>query len=86
MSKVVTRRGVYLDLNQSPYEFNSPYGDCFKFSSNKKLEIYTRDIEKEIKRVDAVIDRNELRNFIPGEIYQLIIRGVYKAFYKKVEN
>ncbi|MBO5870270.1 MAG: hypothetical protein J6Q89_05915 [Clostridia bacterium] len=39
-----SRRGVYYDLTESPYEYNSPYGDLFKFSSEKKLEIYTRDI------------------------------------------
>ena len=85
MSNVVTRRGVYLDLTQSPYEYNSPYGDCFKFSSKKKLEIYTRDIVKELNRVDALIERNNLRDFISAECQELLTRGVYRAFYKKIE-
>ena len=47
----VSRRGVYKDLSVSPYEFKSPYGDSFKFPSQKKLDIYTRDIDQELKRI-----------------------------------
>lgn len=82
----VTRRGVYLDLTISPYEYNSPYGDNFKFSSQKKLDIYSRDVVKEIKRVDDLIDRHDLRKLIPCEIVDLIKRAVYKSFYKHVER
>jgi len=80
----VSARGVYYDLNLSPYEYQTPYGDLFKFSSQKKLEIYARDVEKEIKRVDALIDRHELRTWIPDEIVDLIKRAVYRAFYESV--
>ena len=82
----VTRRGVYLDLTISPYEYNSPYGDIFKFSSQKKLDIYTRDVDKEIKRVDDLMNRNGLLKVIPSEIVDLIKRAVYKSFYKNVER
>lgn len=82
----VSRRGVYYDVTMSPYEFNSPYGDIFKFSSAKKLEIYTRDVEKELKRLEAFLDRNELRTFIPHEIGELLKRSVYCSFYRKVER
>ena len=81
----VSARGVYYDLTLSPYEYVTPYGDIFKFSSAKKLEIYTRDITKELKRLDDLIKRNDLGDFIPVEIKQLIIKGVYKSFYCKVE-
>lgn len=81
-----SRRGVYYDLSESPYEYNSPYGDLFKFSSQKKLEIYTRDVDKEIKRVNDLFDRNELKKLIPVEIVDLIRRAVYRSFYKRVER
>lgn len=81
----VSARGVYYDLSLSPYEYVTPYGDIFKFSSAKKLEIYTRDITKELKRLEDLIKRNNLEDFIPFEIKQLIIKGVYKSFYCKVE-
>lgn len=82
----ITRRGVYLDVTISPYEYKSPYGDIFKFSSQKKLDIYTRDIVKEIKRVDDLMNRHELLKLIPREIVDLIKRAVYKSFYKQVER
>lgn len=84
--KKISRRGVYYDLTISPYEYKSPYGDIFKFSSEKKLQIYTRDIEKELTRYDSFINRNGLYKLIPPEIKQLLVRAVYKSLYNKVEN
>lgn len=82
----ISRRGVYYDLTLSPYEYQSPYGDLFKFSSKKKLDIYTRDIVKEVKRFDDLLDRHDLRKFVPVEIVDLIKRSVYKSFYRQVER
>lgn len=82
----ISRRGVYYDLSLSPYEFKSPYGDLFKFSSAKKYEIYTRDVHKEIKRVDDVLARNGVGKYIPDEIKDLVKRAVYRAFYEKIER
>ena len=82
----ISRRGVYYDLELSPYEYTSPYGDIFKFSSAKKFEIYVRDVEKEIKRFDAFLDRHELRKLVPVEIIDLIKRKQYRAFYKVIER
>lgn len=81
-----SRRGVYYDLSISPYEFKTPYGDIFKFSSQKKLDIYTRDVPKELNRLEGVIKRNDMGNFVPEEIHQLLSKAVYKAFYRKVES
>lgn len=82
----VSRRGVYYDLSISPYEYNTPYGDVFKFSSQKKLEIYTRDIVKEVERMEKVIERFDLANFLPFEIITLIFKSVYRSFYRKIEG
>ena len=82
----VSRRGVFYDLELSPYEYTSPYGDIFKFSSAKKLEIYARDVEKEIKRFDAFLDRHDLREIIPIEIIDLVKRKQFRAFYKTIER
>ena len=85
MTDKVSRRGVYYDLSISPYEFTSPYGDVFKFSSKKKLEMYTRDIPKEITRLEALIKRHDMQSFIPGEIVKLLKKAVYRSFYRKIE-
>lgn len=83
---IKSRRGVYYDLEKSPYEYTNPYGDCFKFSSAKKLEIYTRDIRKEVDRLSKLIGRHELDEFIPEEIKHLLYRAVYKSFHRKIEG
>lgn len=83
---IKSRRGVYYDLDKSPYEFTNSYGDLFKFSSQKKLDMYRRDIPKEIERVGKLIARNDLDDFIPVEIVHLIYRETYKAFYRKIEG
>lgn len=82
----VSRRGVYYDLTLSPYEYQSPYGDIFKFSSEKKMQIYTRDIVKEIKRVDDLFARHGLSKLVPSEIIDLVKRAVYSSFYSQVER
>lgn len=82
----VSRYGVYRDLNQSPYEYHSPYGDLFKFRSQKKLDIYRRDIEKEIERLSKCVGRIGLDAHLPGEILHLLYRSTYKALYDRVEG
>ena len=86
MCEIKSRRGVYYDLTVSPYEYKTPYGDIFKFSSKKKLEIYTRDISNELNRLYKIIDRHNMTGFLPDDIITLLIRTVYKAFYAKVEG
>ena len=81
-----SRRGVYYDLTISPYEYVTPYGDIFKFSSEKRLHIYTRDITKELNRLETLIQRHDMGSFIPDEIVQLMVRAVYTAFYHKIEG
>lgn len=81
-----SRYGVYYDLTASPYEYTTPYGDVFKFRSQKKLEIYTRDAPTEIERMDSIIDRNNLREFLPDDIIRLLHRTVYRSFYRKIEG
>ena len=71
-------------MNQSPYEYESPYGDLFKFPSQKKLEIYAREIETELLRIDKALERLQLEDFLPGEIIQLLYRSTFKALYRKV--
>lgn len=83
---IKTKRGVYLDLDKSPYEYTNPYGDCFKFSSKKKLEMFCRDMVKEIERVEKFLDRNGLVNLLPPEIVSLLFRLSYKALYRKIER
>ena len=81
-----SRRGVYYDLSASPYQFKTRYGDSFKFRSAKKLEIFQRDMPKEVEKVGALVERHNLREFLPPEIIALIERSMTRALYKKIEG
>lgn len=77
----ITRRGVYRDLTLSPYEYQTPYGDIFKFSSQKKLEIYRRDVGNELLKWEILEERFDLRRFLPDETIREVKRAIYKGFY-----
>ena len=81
-----SRYGVYYDKSASPYEYTTPYGDVFKFRSQKKLDIYTRDAPKEIERLNSIIERNAMNDFLPDDIVRLLHRTVYRSFYRKIEG
>lgn len=81
---VVSRYGVYRDLNQSPYEYKSPYGDLFKFPSQKKLDIYTREIQTEIDRIGKAVSRLHLEDILPDKTVHALYRSTYQALYRKV--
>lgn len=83
---IVSRRGVYRDLSLSPYEYTNPYGDLFKFSSAKKMEIYTRDIPKEMHRLDKLVERHDLAHLLPEDTLHQLRRAVYRSFYRQVER
>lgn len=86
MSAKKSRYGVWYDLEASPYEYRTPYGDVFKFRSKKKLEIYTRDAPKEIERINSIIERNDMTDYLPDDIIRLLHRTVYRSFYRKIEG
>ena len=83
---IKSRRGVYYDLEKSPYEFTSPYGDIFKFSSEKKMDIYTRDIDAQLARFDKVIERFQLDQIVMPIMISEIRRAIYQSFYRQVER
>lgn len=78
----VSRRGVYYDLTESPYVFESPYGDVFRFSSQKQLEIYEREIGDELRRLDKLLTRYALKDLLPPEFVTYTTRATYTAVYQ----
>jgi len=55
----VSRRGIYYNLEISPYSFTTPCGDIFKFSSPKKLEIYVRRLNELNRKIDKIVNEYE---------------------------
>lgn len=82
----VTARGVFKDLSISPYVYKTPYGDLFRFRSAKKLEMYEREIVKDLDRLESAIDRNDVRRFLTPDVITGIERAVYRATYKRIEG
>lgn len=79
--KETTARGVYLDLNKSPYEYRDSFGNVFKFSSKKKLEMFIEKVWKMEIKFDKEIDKLkqlgynvnnsyiENKKYIPNNVY-----------------
>lgn len=79
-----SRRGYYYDLSESPYEYESPYGDLFKFPSAKQLEIYSRNVQKEVEKIDKALERVGCKPFLHSNTVQAIFRSVYRSFYNRM--
>lgn len=84
--EIKSRRGVYYDVTKSPYVYESPYGDLFRFSSSKKLAMYTRDITKELGRLTAALERNGLHNYLAECEVKRLHKLTYMALYRKIER
>ena len=82
----VSRRGVYYDLSISPYELQTPYGEIFKFRSQKRLDMYRRDIVKEVKKLDDLLVKHDMQGFLPDEIIQLLYKSLYRSLYRSIEG
>lgn len=49
-NKYVSARGVYYDLEKSPYEYIDELGNTFKFSSEKKLSMFENRVKTKEER------------------------------------
>ena len=81
---VKSARGFYYDVSQSPYVYKSTYGDSFKLPSEKKLEMMQKQVPEELRRFDKVVERNDLKDFIPVEIDTLIRKAIIEAVHKRL--
>lgn len=79
-----SRRGYYYDLSISPYEYESPYGDLFKFPSEKQREIYCRNVQKEVEKIDKAFERVGCKPFLHSNTVQAVFRSVYRSFYNRM--
>jgi hypothetical protein len=86
-SAEISRRGVYYNLDISPYTYKAPYGEIFKFSSAKKLEIYTRLISEQIAKIDKLLRVYTFKDDRKETIKANLMNNIfYTEIYKKVEG
>ena len=83
MDNRVSRRGFYHDLDLSPYEYISPYGDSFKFPSQKKLESFEKHVPKEIEKVTKAISGLGVAPYVMPEVLQILYRVKYHEYYDR---
>ena len=83
---IISRRGVYYDLSASPWEYESPHGDLFKFRSRNKRDVYAKRVSGKIEQIQKAIDRYDLRDFLTEEMIAEIERAVYRSCYRYVER
>lgn len=83
--KTISTRGVYYDLEKSPYIYEDKLGNTFRFSSKKKLEMFEnrvkakeKDFENEKARLkklgyDIVKDYESNIDCLPKLVYNAMI-------------
>lgn len=80
----VSVKGYWYNLEKSPYVWVSPYGDSYRLPSQKRLEMMEKRTEDELRRLDKLLDRNDLRRMIPEQMIDLIRHYVIEAVHRQI--
>jgi hypothetical protein len=84
-SPIKSRRGVYYDRSKSPYEFNA-YGLLFKFSSRKKLDMFSRELPIRLMRAEKDLSRLSDFTKLHYEINDSLKRRIAQKLYSDIEG
>lgn len=81
-SRGVSERGYYYDLSLSPYEYKG-----YKFPSAKKLELFIRESEKWLKKINESCDILDIfrvvkkdRNYYINKMHDKIYNEMKQKF------
>ena len=80
-----TRRGVYINLADSDIVYTHN-GTTYKFSSNKKREIFLRRVSESINAINKLNDKMFRYTEVLGKDYSLddLLNGAYDKVYKNM--
>lgn len=80
-----TRRGVYINLADSDIVYTHN-GTTYKFSSNKKREIFLRRVSESINAINKLNDKMFRYTEVLSKDYSLdvLLNGVYDKVYKNM--
>ena len=79
----ISRRGVYYDLTKSPYVYTDDLGKTYSFSSQKKLDIFTRKVKEETdKFCEEIHNLKELGYEIP-ETFSKNLQKIPELIYNR---
>jgi len=84
MHSYITRKGVYLDLSKSPYEYKCKDGTVLKFSSEKKLQMYQSFIALAGTKIDKAFGiAGQLLDVIDTNTMMKTQSSVERSIYKE---
>ena len=80
-----TRRGVYINLADSDIVYTHN-GTTYKFSSNKKREIFLRRVSESINALDKLTGKIFRYTEVLSKEYNIdhLVNGVYDKVYKNM--
>ena len=80
-----TRRGVFINLADSDIVYTHN-GTSYKFSSNKKREIFLRRVSESINAINKLNGKMFRYTEVLGKYYSLddLLNGVYDKVYKNM--
>lgn len=79
--KTISARGVYYDLEKSPYIYEDKLGNTFKFSSEKKLEMFENRVNAKEKDFENEKERLKKLGYDIAKDYQTNIDCLPKLVY-----
>lgn len=77
----ISARGVYYDLEKSPYIYEDKLGNTFKFSSEKKLEMFENRVNAKEKDFENEKERLKKLGYDIAKDYQTNIDCLPKLVY-----
>lgn len=80
-NKTVSARGVYYDLEKSPYIYEDKLGNIFKFSSEKKLEMFENRVKAKEKDFENEKERLKKLGYDIAKDYETNIDCLPKLVY-----
>lgn len=79
--KKVSARGVYYDLDLSPYEYEDELGNTFKFSSEKKLDMFILRVKDKQRQFKSEIEHLNKIGYSVNKSYESNIKNLPKIVY-----
>lgn len=82
--QIRSARGYYYKLDESPYVYQSPYGDSFHLPSAKRLEMMEKQTHADLVKLDRALERMDLSGDLEPELLHLLRKAVIRAAHRRI--
>lgn len=79
----ISRRGVYYDLTKSPYVYTDDFGNVFRFSSQKKLDIFIRKVKEAQENFNKEMENLKLLGYEIPESFTKNLQKIPELIYNR---